>query len=39
VGARTSKDEQVFFVRMNNSTRALPDAEIETYQAGRWPRT
>ncbi|MDA8283375.1 MAG: hypothetical protein M0Z42_08805 [Actinomycetota bacterium] len=39
VWARTSKDEQIFFVRMNNSTRALPDAEIETYQAWRWPRT
>jgi len=37
VWARTSKDEQLFFVRMNNSTRALPDGEIETYQAERWP--
>jgi len=37
VWARTSKDEQIFFVRMNNSTRALPDAEIESYQAWRWP--
>ena len=37
VWARTSKDEQIFFVRMNNSTRALPDGEIETYQAERWP--
>lgn len=38
VWARTSKDEQVFFVRMNNSTRALPDAEIDAYRAERWPR-
>ncbi|MHB1599161.1 MAG: HsdR family type I site-specific deoxyribonuclease [Acidimicrobiales bacterium] len=37
VWTRTSKDEQIFFVRMNNSTRALPDGEIETYQAERWP--
>ena len=35
VWARTSKDEQIFFVRMNNSTRALPPAEVEAYQAGR----
>jgi type I restriction enzyme R subunit len=36
VWARTSKGEQVFFIRMNNSTRPLPNAEIEAYRAGRW---
>jgi type I restriction enzyme R subunit len=36
VWARTSKDAQVFFVRMNNSTRPLPNAEIVAYLAGRW---
>jgi type I restriction enzyme R subunit len=37
VWATTSKGEQVFFVRLNNSTRALPDGEIEGYRAQRWP--
>lgn len=36
VRAKTSKDEQVFFVRMNNSTRALPDPEAESYRAQHW---
>jgi len=36
VWARTSKAERVFFVRMNNSTRALPDGEIEAYVADHW---
>ena len=36
VRAATSKATDVFFVRMNNSTRALPDDEIEAYAAGRW---
>jgi type I restriction enzyme R subunit len=37
VWAKTSKGEQVFFVRMNNSTRPLPDDEIEAYRAQHWP--
>lgn len=42
VWAKTSKADQVFFVRMNNSTRALSDLalaaeEISAYQADRWP--
>ncbi|MGH9222617.1 MAG: AlbA family DNA-binding domain-containing protein [Acidimicrobiales bacterium] len=37
VWAKTSKGEQVFFVRMNNSTRALPEAEVEAYRAEHWP--
>ena len=37
VWAKTSKKEQVFFVRMNNSTRALPDDEMELYLADHWP--
>jgi len=35
--AKTSKDDDVFFVRMNNSTRALPEAEVDVYRAERWP--
>ncbi len=37
VWARTSKDERVFFVRMNNSTRPRPEAEVPAYLADRWP--
>jgi type I restriction enzyme, R subunit len=37
VWARTSKDDRVFFVRMNNSTRALPETELPAYVADRWP--
>jgi type I restriction enzyme, R subunit len=37
VWAKTSKQEGVFFVRMNNSTRALPDDEIQLFVADRWP--
>ncbi len=29
--AKTSKDERIFFVRMNNSTRAMPAAEVDGY--------
>ena len=36
VWAKTSKDEQVFFVRMNNSTRALPEPEAESYRTQHW---
>ncbi len=37
VWAKTSKEDRVFFVRMNNSTRALPDQELAAYLADRWP--
>ncbi len=37
VWAKTSKQDHVFFVRMNNSTRALPDAEMAAYIVVRWP--
>jgi type I restriction enzyme R subunit len=36
VWANTSKDDHEFFVRMNNSTRALPETEAESYRAQRW---
>lgn len=36
VRAKTSKADQVFFVRMNNSTRALPDAEVASYVDDHW---
>ena len=36
VRAKTSKADGVFFVRMNNSTRVLPDDEIEAYVADHW---
>ncbi len=35
--ARTSKEDRVFFVRMNNSTRPLPEGEVGNYVADRWP--
>lgn len=37
VWARTSKEDRVFFVRMNNSTRPLPEGEVGNYVADRWP--
>jgi len=37
VRAKTSKKDTVFFVRMNNSTRELPDAELDEYLADHWP--
>ena len=37
VWAKTSKEDKVFFVRMNNSTRAMPEDETTTYLADRWP--
>ncbi len=37
VWAKTSKDEQVFFARMNNSTRPLPESELTSYLSDRWP--
>jgi type I restriction enzyme R subunit len=36
VWATTSQKERVFFVRMNNSTRELPDGELDKYMADRW---
>jgi type I restriction enzyme R subunit len=37
VWAKTSSGDRMFFVRMNNSTRKLPDAELEIYLADHWP--
>jgi type I restriction enzyme R subunit len=37
VWAKTSKGDRVFFVRMNNSTRAMPDLELGAYLHERWP--
>jgi type I restriction enzyme R subunit len=37
VWASTSKQDRVFFVRMNNSTRPLPEDEVVAYTADRWP--
>jgi type I restriction enzyme R subunit len=34
--ARMSNKAEVFWVRMNNSTRALPEIEIEDYVRDRW---
>ena len=39
VWAKTSKQDRVFFVRMNNSTRALPEEELAGYLNDRWPGT
>ncbi|MGH3848597.1 MAG: hypothetical protein ACRDRT_02645, partial [Pseudonocardiaceae bacterium] len=36
VWAKSSKDEQVFFVRLNNSTRPLPEVETDVYRAEHW---
>ena len=36
VMARMSEKAEVFWVRMNNSTRALPEIEIEEYRRDRW---
>ena len=37
VHAKTSTAEQVFFVRINNTTRALTEAEVDEYLLDRWP--
>ena len=37
VWAKTSKEDRVFFVRMNNSSRPLPPEELHSYLADRWP--
>ena len=36
VYARMSSKDEMFWVRMNNSTRALPEVEIEEYVRDRW---
>ena len=36
VTARMSDSRSIFWVRMNNSTRALPEIEIEDYVRDRW---
>ena len=36
VRAKTSKADGVFFVRMNNSTRALPEDDVAAYTQVRW---
>ena len=36
VRARMSEKDEVFWVRMNNSTRELPEIEIEDYVRDRW---
>jgi type I restriction enzyme R subunit len=35
--AKTSRDDRIFFVRLNNSTRPLPEIERVDYQADHWP--
>jgi type I restriction enzyme R subunit len=37
VTARMSDSAGVFWVRMNNSTRALPEVELDAYVSDRWP--
>ena len=37
IWAKTSKSERVFFVRMNNSSRPMPESELDAYLADRWP--
>jgi type I restriction enzyme R subunit len=36
VWVKASSADRAFFVRMNNSTRVLPDEEMEAYLADRW---
>jgi type I restriction enzyme R subunit len=38
VWAKTSKDDSVFFARMNNSTRALPEPDCSEYVNDHWPQ-
>lgn len=35
--AKTSKEPRVFFVRMNNSSRAMSMRELDAYMTDRWP--
>jgi type I restriction enzyme R subunit len=39
VWAKTTKAERVFYVRLNNSSREMPDDELSRYLADRWPTT
>ena len=36
VWAKTSKESRIFFARFNNSTRAIPDDEVNDYVATHW---
>jgi len=36
VWTKTSKKDRMFYVRMNNSTRELPDADLAEYVADHW---
>ena len=36
VWAKTSKETRSFFARFNNSTRAIPDDEVNDYVATHW---
>jgi type I restriction enzyme R subunit len=36
VWAKTSKEDHVFFIRMNNSTRELPERELDSYIVDHW---
>jgi type I restriction enzyme R subunit len=36
VWAKTSKETRIFFARFNNSTRAIPDDEVNDYVATHW---
>jgi type I restriction enzyme, R subunit len=37
IWAKTSKAERVFYIRLNNSSREMPDDELNRYIADRWP--
>ncbi len=37
--AKASKAPRMFYVRMNNSSREMPEAELPAYLADRWPET
>jgi type I restriction enzyme, R subunit len=39
VWAKTSKQDRVFFVRMNNSTRAMLESDLAAYLSDRWDGT
>ena len=36
VWAKTSQGDRIFFVRMNNSSRVMPDSELGAYLSDRW---
>jgi type I restriction enzyme, R subunit len=37
VWAKISKGDRLFYIRMNNSTRTMPDPELVDYVRDRWP--